>query len=181
MTAFRLNVATCPVCRGNRLHYLFSVSGYRIVRCANCDLLMSSPQPTEEDLKRIYGEEYFVLGERDEGRIHVDELKQSTADLYLNLLERYRGEGPGRLLEIGCGHGDFLLRAAARGFTVAGVEYSSHACSVARDKLGDFPDAKIFCGEITSVMTEPRYDICVFCDVIEHIRDPRLFLECVSH
>jgi SAM-dependent methyltransferase len=142
---------------------------------------MSSPQPTDEDLKRIYGEEYFVLGEHDEGRIHVEELKQSTADLYLNLLERYRGKGPGRLLEIGCGHGDFLLRAAARGFTVTGVEYSSHACSVARDKLGDFPDAKIFCGEITSVMTEPRYDVCIFCDVIEHVRDPRLFLECVYH
>lgn len=181
MIPFRLHVVNCPVCRGNRLHYLFSVAGYRIVRCHNCELLMSSPQPSDEDLKRIYGENYFVLGEGDEDRIHVDELKESTADLYLDLLERYRGNAPGRLLEIGCGHGDFLVRAAARGFSVTGVEYSSHACSIASDKLRDFPDAKIICGEITSVMTEPRYDICIFCDVIEHLRDPRLFLDCVYH
>src|SRR3954466_2981751 len=123
--AIRPQVTSCPVCRGNRLHYLFSVAGYRVVRCRDCDLLMSNPQPSDEDLTRIYGENYFVLGESEAGQRHVDELKQSTADIYLDLLERYRGRKPGHLLEIGCGQGDFLVRAAARGLEVTGVEYSS--------------------------------------------------------
>lgn len=173
----RPTITSCPVCQSNRLYYLFSVAGYRVVRCRDCDLLMSNPQPSDEDLARIYGENYFVLGESEESQRHVDYLKQSTADLYLDLLERYRGQGPGRLLEIGCGQGDFLVRAAARSLEVTGVEYSSHACDVARRKLSHVAGAEIICGEITSLPAEQQYDVCVFCDVIEHVRDPCLFLE----
>ncbi len=52
----------------------------------------------------------------------VEHLKSRTASLYLDLIERYRGESGGRLLEVGSGEGDFLASAIARGFRVTGVE-----------------------------------------------------------
>ena len=170
-------LTTCVVCAGSRLHYMFSVESYRVVRCDDCGLLMVSPQPGDDELARIYGEDYFLVEKDGVGQTHFDELKQATADLYLDLLERYHGELKGRLLEIGCGQGDFLVRAAARGLTVAGIEYSEHACEVARRKLRHAPDAVVVRGEINSAIEGEPYDICACSDVIEHVRDPRSFLE----
>jgi glycosyltransferase involved in cell wall biosynthesis/protein-L-isoaspartate O-methyltransferase len=171
----RWPVSNCPVCRSTRLHYVFSVSGHRVVRCDDCGLLMANPQPSDDELARIYGEDYFLVEKNEVGQRHVDELKQATADLYLDLLERYRGRAEGTLLEIGCGQGDFLVRAAARGLTVTGIEYSKHACEVARSKLRDAPNSAVLCGEINSATGQ--YDICACSDLIEHVRNPRLFLE----
>ena len=166
----------CPVCAGTRLHYLFSVGGYRIVRCDDCTLMMSNPQPPDSDLARIYGEDYFLVEGNEAGRRHVDELKQATAESYLDLLEKYRGSSGGKLIEIGCGQGDFLLRAQRRGMEVTGVEYSEHACGAARSKLGGA--GRVVRGEISDVKGEAGvYDVCALSDVIEHVRDPVLFLK----
>ena len=170
----RWPVRNCPVCHSTRLHYIFSVSGHRVVRCDDCGLLMANPQPSDEELARIYGGDYFLVEKNEIGQQHVDELKQATADLYLDLLERYRGKGAGTLLEVGCGQGDFLVRAAARGLTVTGIEYSQHACEMARNKLRNVSDSAVMCGEISSATGQ--YDICACSDLIEHVRNPRLFL-----
>jgi len=148
-----------------------------VVRCDDCGLLMANPQPSDEELARIYGEDYFLVEKEESGQADVNELKQGTADLYLDLLERYRGKAAGRLLEIGCGQGDFLVRAAARGLAVTGIEYSAHACEVARRKLRNAPGSMVLCGEIGPIVEQGQYDICACSDVIEHVRDPRLFLE----
>jgi 2-polyprenyl-3-methyl-5-hydroxy-6-metoxy-1,4-benzoquinol methylase len=170
-------ISHCPTCRSARLHYAFSVSGHRVVRCDDCGLLMANPQPSDDELASIYGKGYFLVEETEAGQRDVDELKQGTADLYLDLLERYRGKAAGTLLEIGCGQGDFLVRAAERGLAVTGIEYSEHACEVARRKLGNSPSSVVLRGEISSLSTTDQYDICACSDLIEHVRDPRLFLE----
>ncbi len=172
-------VATCPVCDGRRLSYQFSVEGFRIVRCQDCELMLTSPQPSDHELGQIYGENYFLVENDAHGHRHVDELKQATADQYLDLLDRYGIPAGARLLEIGCGHGDFLLQAAKRGSQVTGLEYSAHACEVARAKLGG--TGEVIHGEIGDLPApadpEDGYDVCVMADVIEHVRDPRRFLE----
>jgi len=173
----RPTILECIVCRSRRLHYLFSVSDYRIVRCDDCGLLLTNPQPSATELARIYTADYFLGSTTDNGRRIIHELKQQTADLYLDLLDRYGATNNGRLLEIGCGEGDFLLRANKRGFTVTGVEYSEHACAVARQKLSIQRGWDVICGEIDDVPGEAIYDVCVLSDVIEHVRNPRALLE----
>jgi 2-polyprenyl-3-methyl-5-hydroxy-6-metoxy-1,4-benzoquinol methylase len=140
-------INTCLVCGGKKIHYAFSVDKYRADECVNCGLMRLNPQPTDQELADIYGPNYFAFSGDPDGQTHASELKARTADYYLDLLESYTG-GPlaGRLLEVGCGHGDFLMRAAARGLSVTGVEYSAHSVAVASDKLGG--RGKIICGEI---------------------------------
>ena len=82
-------IMECIVCRSPRLHYLFSVSDYRIVRCDDCGLLLTNPQPSATELARIYTADYFLRSTTDDGRRVIHELKQQTADLYLDLLDRY--------------------------------------------------------------------------------------------
>jgi len=147
------------------------------VRCDDCGLLLTNPQPSNDELGRIYASDYFLRGRSETNQGAVERLKSRTAGLYLDLIERYRGESGGRLLEVGSGEGDFLVSAIERGFKVTGVEYSEHACAVASKKVAPRCPPEIICGEITDVSGMGVYDVCVLSDVIEHVRNPRHLLE----
>ena len=176
----RVTVTHCPVCHGKRLASQFPVAGYGIMRCEDCGLLLTNPQPSDDELARIYGEDYFLVEKNAAGRLHVDALKTGTADLYLDLLARY-GLAPAgaRLLEVGSGQGDFLARAQARGMDVTGVEYSEHANGVAAGKLGG--RGRVRRGEVGDVpSSDGPFDVVAASDVIEHVRDPAAFLDDVG-
>ena len=172
----RYTVTQCPVCQSTRLQYRFSVEGYGVMRCEDCGLMLTNPQPSDAELGTIYGADYFLVEKNDEGQRHVDALKQGTADLYLDLLAAYGLPAGARLLEVGSGQGDFLARAQARGMEVTGVEYSAHANGIAQGKLGG--KGKLLVGEITNVQeSDGPFDVVAFSDVIEHVRDPAAFLD----
>lgn len=167
----------CLICGGKKIYYDFSIEKYRVEECDNCNIMRLNPQPTNEELARIYNSNYFLTGyDEANGLSHASALKSSTADRYLNLLQAYTAAPlTGRLLEIGCGHGDFLVQAATRGLSVTGVEYSPHSAEVAAKKLGN--NGQVICGEITQLLNyNEQFDYIVFADVIEHVRDPREFL-----
>lgn len=172
-------IDACAVCGSRHLHYAFTLEQHRIVRCDECAFMLINPQPSNEVLSQIYGGDYFVLSSDLEGLSHVEALKKSTADRYLDLLLPAGVAPSGTLLEIGCGGGEFLSRAAVRGLKVTGVEYSPHACATARSKLKNF-QGKVIQGEISVLAGQKEcFDYIVFYDVLEHVRDPRLFLQSV--
>jgi SAM-dependent methyltransferase len=167
----------CPICESRRLYYAFSHGDYRVVRCADCRLLMLNPQPSDAELAQIYNHTYFLGDDTPEGRALVAEMKSATARRYLRCIAQYRGMHGGRLLEIGCGQGDFLLEAQHLGYDVMGVELSLSAAQQAQRRLGA---GRIVCGEIESVaLGTARFDVCVLSDVIEHTRDPLAFLRTI--
>jgi hypothetical protein len=104
----RHTVKACHVCEGTRIYYLFSAANCRVVRCEDCGLVFLNPQPSDNELGCIYGANYFLGSETEEGRSLAREIKQATAKSYLAEIARYRGGAPGRLLEVGGGEGDFL-------------------------------------------------------------------------
>ena len=158
------------------MYYAFSVSGYRLLECQDCGFLTMFPQPSNEALAEIYGRDYTLMQASAEAKLHFADLKRATAAHYLELIGRYRGRNDGRLLEIGCGSGDLLSVAATLGYQVTGVEYSEHSCAEARDRLRG--KGEIIQGEVSSVANRSQnYDVCILSDVIEHVRDPRAFLE----
>ena len=173
-TEERQAVKSCHVCKSPRLYYLFSVSGNRVVRCNDCGLVFLNPQPSDRELARIYSEDYFLGSETTASRQSVSEMKQSTAKMYLSQVRRYSGMTKGRLLEVGCGDGDFLVIAEAEGWQVTGVEYSSAACKRAQTRLHQ---GEVLCGELPQAnLAADQYDVCVLSDVIEHVRNPLDFM-----
>jgi SAM-dependent methyltransferase len=164
------------LCGSQHLQYVFVSHGYPVAQCQGCHLLMLSPQPSDEVLLGIYSANYFLGDGTPAHEILNSEMKRATARLYLDLLASY-GENRGQLLEVGCGHGDFLIEARDRGFKVTGVEFSADAVKVARSKT---EDVDVFCGEVDKVNLSPQsFDVCVLSDVIEHTRDPVSFLETI--
>src|ERR1035438_6249725 len=166
--------AICPICSSRKMYYAFSVQQSRLVECRDCGHMMLHPPPSDEELSRIYDENYWLLDGSDGQRRHFTQLKQATARLYLDLVERCLGRRGGRLLEIGCGAGGMLAAAAEAGYEVTGVEPSEDACARARTRLGN--NGRVICGDISSLTETSYYDVCILADVIEHVRDPRDFL-----
>ena len=167
-------VKTCHVCKSARLRYLFSISDYRVVRCDDCGLVFLNPQLSDDELARIYSANYFLGSDSAKGCKTVSEIKQATARLYLAEIRRFHGFNKGRLLEVGCGEGDFLVSAEADGWDVAGIEYSLAACEKARRRL---KNGEVRCGELQQAeLAAAQFDLCVVSDVLEHIRSPLDFL-----
>lgn len=165
----------CAACGDEHLHYAFSVKDHRLVRCANCATMMLNPQPTDEALAAIYGEDYALLADSERGLRHAAELKRRTARHYLDLIGEYRGGHGGTLLEIGCGQGDLLAEAASLGYHVTGADVSPYACRVAQSAIG--ASGRVICGGLDAIEGNGAFDVVVLADVIEHVREPARMLE----
>jgi SAM-dependent methyltransferase len=133
---------------------------------------MSDPQPSAAELSAIYDADYFLGAPTPEGRAQMARLKAASARGYLDELRRYRGPHGGRLLEVGCGTGDFLVEAQAAGYDVAGVEVSADAVRAAGARVGEHA---VRVGELPTLAPQlgvGTFDVCVLWDVLEHARNP---------
>ena len=152
-----------------------TVESHPVVRCTACGLQLTNPQPSDAELGAIYGPDYVLAADDSPAHAVIVRSKRATADHYLDLLAAAHAPKNGRLLEIGCGAGNFLLQATRRGFDVTGIEYSPYACARARQTLGGV--GRVLQGEIEVIAPDAgTYDVVVLCDVIEHVRQPADFL-----
>ncbi len=173
----RVPVPACPLCGGRAFTPVCRAADHAVVRCEACQLHLLNPQPSDAELVEIYHPHYSFFGTDPGAAACVGRVKQATADHYLHLLAK-AGVAGGSLLEVGCGDGDFLLQAMRRGFSVEGIDYSAHSRAKAQAKLG--AGARVHQGEIGALADRREaYDLCVACDVIEHVRQPAAFLETV--
>ena len=165
----------CPVCSSTQSKFRFERPQLRIYSCLKCGSEFADPQPSDDVLASIYHENYFLGSDSEEGRANAASLKRATAGIYLDRIQSSLSSHGKRALEIGCGSGEFLLEAAARGFDVTGIEYSESAVRNANARLGQ---EAVLRGSIETVgLPDNSFDLAAFFDVIEHVREPRVFLE----
>ncbi len=83
----------------------------------------------------------------------------------------------GKLLEIGCGKGEFL-KLAERYFDVEGMDISKHAIA----SIKPFLRKKVKRGNIEEENLAPdHYDVIVVFNVLEHLRQPGKVIEKIYH
>lgn len=140
-----------------------------LVRCTRCDLAFAHPQPTDEELRAIYDDEYYeqfgFAGRRPPAGLVFT--KQAT---YASLLERAEKHLPGtarELLDVGCGLGFSLLAASARGWTATGID------PLAPTDPSLVPGRTMLRGTLENAGLNGRFDLVSLVDAIEHVRDPR--------
>jgi SAM-dependent methyltransferase len=100
--------------------------------------------------------------------------------LILRALELTRAASPVRLLELGCGHGDFAreLVSAHPGLSFLGVDRAATGVSIARNKV---PSAVFVEADLTVPASLPQQyrgfaSHAVCSEVMEHVDDPTLLL-----
>jgi SAM-dependent methyltransferase len=126
---------------------------FRIERCDRCGLGHTLPQPGE--LGRYYSAAYY-------GNRHGFTARHCSRRRLGFVNSAMGGRKPGRLLDIGCGDGSFLLEARRTGWQVMGTELNP---AMARE-LG--LDVKEHLGQIGD---SERFDCITMWHTLEHMRD----------
>ena len=83
----------------------------------------------------------------------------------------------GRLLDLGCGVGNFLAAARDSGFEVAGVELNQSAVRFARETYGLREIFAMRPEEFRAANPDKTFDVVTFFEVLEHQDDPQGFLK----
>jgi SAM-dependent methyltransferase len=93
---------------------------------------------------------------------------ERSFQLTLGLFAGYKPDG--RVLEIGCGDGQFLRHLSASGYEIYGLDFSEHAVRRALKNTGS---ANIFCGRLKEAKYQSDYfDVVCLFEVLEHLPGP---------
>ncbi|MFN7954681.1 MAG: class I SAM-dependent methyltransferase [bacterium] len=164
----------CSLCGADQPRLRYRLEGFDTVECPRCGLVWIVLQLSEDELRRLYGAEYFeergsyffdnavaAPGSGDETEV-IRDFRRGV-----DRIERFRKGG--RLLDVGCGVGVFLGVAKGRGWDVTGVDVSEFASRYAREKLGF--DART--GKLHEIgFPDKSFDVITLWDVFEHFPDP---------
>ncbi len=98
-------------------------------------------------------------------------------------LDALRLSGTERILDVGCGTGEFARMAIARfpTLTVVGLDATPAMLEQARAKLAGYPRVSFQTGDVDALpFVEGRFDAVVCANVFHHLRNPQQALqECV--
>jgi SAM-dependent methyltransferase len=122
--------------------------------------------PTVEELGGFYPDDYYSFQESRADKA----IKRRLAGFLGLVRETYLpdSERPGRMLDVGCGSGDYIAKLAQRGWQVAGVEPSAAAAAIGRKSGLD-----ITAGSIHDLkFPAEHFDLIRFNHSFEHIPDP---------
>jgi SAM-dependent methyltransferase len=177
----------CPVCggRGHDLRFTngtaddggvsaaafvpssdrFGQTAGAVVRCRACghSSLLEAPAGAAIDEAYLEAADPVSL-EEEEGQV-------ATATRDLDRIERHAR--PGRLLDVGCWTGSFLVAATARGWAVEGIEPSAWAVERATAR-----GVEVRRATLDEIELDPgAYRAVAACDVLEHLLDPGTALD----
>lgn len=167
----------CDLCGGRDEALLCTRRGvltdhpFRVVRCRSCGLIYINPRLPEQAISGLYDESYYDgRGFDSEVDYLADYKKEDDTEKVFRPAETARvvremAPPPAKLLDFGCGLGDFMRQARRRGYSAEGFEVSAYAAGFARghgftvyDSLGRLP--------------RERYDIATAIEVLEHCSSP---------
>ncbi len=148
--------------------YFLTQEAFEIVECPHCGLLYTNPRPAPDQIGRYYqSETYYSHQENKKGFIPRLYERVKVVNLKNKVKMATEGLAPGRLLDIGCGVGDFLVQMQKQKWEVMGVEPSDDAKNIAEARLGFRP---IGPSDYAS-LPDASFDVITLWHVLEHVDD----------
>ena len=148
----------CLLCCRNEGGVVWKEHGYEVKYCGPCGVVYLDPAPPPEQVDHTH-EQHEEAYYRRPAKIRADWLAQVRPS--------------GRILEVGCGAGHFLIECRKRGYQVYGCEPDAQRAEFCRQTQG--LDVEAACIE-DSVLPEGSFDIVFHVDLISHFPDPVLAL-----
>jgi SAM-dependent methyltransferase len=140
-------------------------------RCRECGRLLLDPRLPPRALPEAYDDAYYGAGERKFVPA-IERVVDAFRDGRARLAERSLGAAhgaPARVLDIGCGSGQFLARLIARGHEGHGTELSLATGARASRVTG----LHLRVGELRADSYPPAwFDVISIWHVLEHLPDP---------
>ncbi|CAB1076880.1 SAM-dependent methyltransferases [Olavius algarvensis Delta 1 endosymbiont] len=169
----------CDLCGEDITKLLFKVKDFRyqgkqvfnLVKCKKCNLVYINPRPQSQELRKYYDRYYSYKS------IHNGSQKEKYSFLKhcdVKRLEKYKDKG--RILDIGCGKGDFLAKIANTGWEVIGTELHPEAAIYAREKN----KLEVHEKELSKINFPLKtFDVVRLHHVIEHLTSPQKTLKII--
>ena len=154
----------CDLCGSDQQTPLYSkwdpvtLRQYNVVEC-HCGMAFVNPMPSIESIPLLYPLDYL----KD---------KRDLTSMYSRMVRLLPKISGGKLLDLGCGQGDFISFASKTGWTVQGVDLMAWDNPLNLPiKIGDF---------LQMDLPVENYDAITAWAVLEHVRSPSAFFEKVS-
>lgn len=166
----------CPWCKSEKNHrflklkdYFLSQEEFEIIECDECKLLFTSPCPAQDKIGDYYKSEDYLS--------HNEEKKNLFARIYnivkkTNIKNKFNiaidsKSSAVKILDIGCGVGDFLNYAKEKGCEITGIEPSDDARKIAEKKL----NTKLLSPAELENLPDNSFDVITMWHVLEHVAD----------
>lgn len=167
---------TCPQCGESAFRTVYEDRRLTVVRCPSCGLVQQSDYSGAlARLDNAYADPaaYYSqrgLTSRRQPTFNRDRLVR-TSDILREMCRRLQAGS--RILDVGCGSGEFLSALGHAGFDVLGVEPDPVFASFAAGQTGTRVIAAPYSEEQIAVET---LDALTLIQVLEHLEDPLAIL-----
>lgn len=168
----------CVFCNNDNFRPFYTIEGWHIERCQECALVQLNPLPDGETLEALYNEGYYENASSSQGYDDYAAQKEEYRATFRREVQDFSAYFPsGRVLDVGCGFGDFVTAALERGYDAYGVDLSTEATAIGAKENPE----RVFRGTLddTPELDEGSFDL-IFCShTIEHVLDPCAFIATV--
>lgn len=165
----------CPLCHSDHYRHFktcrdHTVSGeeFDIVECADCGFRFTNPRPQPDEIGKYYeSPDYTPHQATSRGVLDTVYrwVRRYTLRSKHRLIMSLMDDPPGRLLDFGCGTGEFLHLCQSKGWAVRGLDPDPQAQTVAEQKYGltvEDPD------RIRDLPSD-HFDVITLWHVLEHV------------
>ncbi len=155
---------------------VYKQNGYQVKMDNELGYYHLFPLPSKNELKKYYEQEFYEKNYAGQKNDSYKEVKQEEEDEFIeircgDILEIINKEAKGKkIIDIGCGYGNFLGFCHKNGYEATGVEPGRQAVEYIKNKF----NLSVYQTNIEDFvkMTKEKYHVAVLLDVLEHMREP---------
>ena len=164
----------CILCGSTNRSVLYTNDEWKVYKCEGCGLGILDPHPEKDELKKLYAETYFQSHYDDVLSLTSTEMKKrlNQENHRLRFFRKFKKRG--KILDIGCGRGYFLLACRQAGYEVEGIDISSAAADYVSSEL----KIPVHLGEVDNLkLSAESYDVITLWHSLEHTSDPNSYIQ----
>ena len=172
---------SCPICTTEMKFkfvtkdYLVTGESFDIVECEACSIRTTTPFPDKKIIGNYYSSDDYISHDDKVSGI-FDSIYGLVRTYQLNkkkkLIGKYFNKSDGKILDIGCGAGDFLQYMKENHWNINGVDTSNKARKIANKKLNiKVMDPKDW------INNKEKYDVITCWHSLEHVHEPWVYLD----